>query len=79
MLDARPNALEVGIGELCYPLDMLHSVDILTDLQEKIETINTWTTSPGSVSLRRTLLAVMSQFASLSFLKSISATGTCQS
>ena len=79
MLDARSNALEVGISELCYPLDMLHSVDILADLQVRIETISMWTILPGSVSLRCTLLAVMSQFASLSFLKSISATGTCQS
>jgi hypothetical protein len=82
MLNARSDALEIGICELGYPLDMLHPIDVLTNLSSRPAIISThFEIQPKMPTIQPplTLLAVMSQLASLSFLKSMNATGTCQS
>lgn len=83
MLDTRTDALEICICKLCYSLYVLYPVDVLADLlgrsrKRQLPPYRFGLTKDSNTSTH-TLLAVISQLASLSFLKSMRATGTCQS
>ena len=72
MLNTQPDAIDIGIRELGNPTDMIDAVDMLGYLKRYQHASN-------DDERIRTRCAVISQLSSLTLLKSISGTGTCQS